>query len=659
MTVAADIAASLLAFLLMGLCLLPAGWLAARRLGLDDARAAWSLLLGIALVPMLVTVLARPLGLSAALAGLGAAILIAVLRLHRADERQALAESLAGLRDKRLLWGGALWLCAGWLLIADLTLGGGLSLSGVLVDYAKHISVTDAVSRTGVPPINPSFHPPGEPTPLFYYYYWFLLCSLADVLGGSLVAARHAVYAGTLWAGLALVAVIRVYAGDVRGQDVRSVTVVAAGLLLVTGLDLVPFLVIHLHAALAGGVPGPLPDLEWWNEQVTAWLSAVLWVPHHVAALVVCLAGFKLAERGGALAAACAGAGFAAALGMSVWVTLAAAVIAAAWCAVMLARGDWRGLGRWLAAGAIGLALALPFIIDLAASSRTGAAPVGFAIREFFPVTRAADFFGADVACGSGCRLLLLPLNYALELGLFALAAVLYWRRRSGGGPPERGERFLVVQTLAALLLCSLAKAQMAATNDLGWRGMMFVQFPLLLWSAPVVADLWNRRPQSGAALRWMKAAALLGVAATLIAAVQLRLQPPDAARADLRRTYLWIAEHTASDAIIQHDPALTLEPLHTVYGGRQSVLSDRHHGHLYGVSPDRVTALMRPLAEMFAAPPLPAGQVAARARSHGIAYLVVKQGDAVWTRPDAWPWQVEPVFATATTRVVAVADLR
>ena len=39
-------------------------------------------------------------------------------------------------------------------------------------DYVKHVSVTSAISRTGLPPVNPSFHP-GEPYTLFYYYFWF------------------------------------------------------------------------------------------------------------------------------------------------------------------------------------------------------------------------------------------------------------------------------------------------------------------------------------------------------------------------------------------------------------------------------------------------------------------------------------------------------
>src|SRR5712692_874883 len=50
-------------------------------------------------------------------------------------------------------------------------------------DYHKHIFVTDAISRTGVHPVNPVFHP-GRPLPLFYYFWWHLVCSMVDGLSG-------------------------------------------------------------------------------------------------------------------------------------------------------------------------------------------------------------------------------------------------------------------------------------------------------------------------------------------------------------------------------------------------------------------------------------------------------------------------------------------
>lgn len=649
-----DILATAVAVVLFGLCVLPLGWLATRRLALAGDGAAWTVLLGTALTTLVAALASRFLGMAAAWAMLAGTAAVAALSLLRAEERRALAAALAPLADRRLLIGLALWLAGGWLVIADIQVGGGLSLSGVLVDYAKHVSVTDAISRTGVPPVNPNYYPE-QPLPLFYYYYWFLLCSLVDQLGGDLVTAKHAVFAGTLWGGGLLLAALRLYAGTLDDTEMPASrrTAIAAALLLVTGLDLLPFVAIHLNAAVQG-LPGPMPDLEWWNEQVTAWLAVALWVPHHLGALAICLAAFLLLNAAPPdrqdlrwSRAAVAGLIFTASLGTSIWVTMTAAVIAAAWCAVLMVWGERATLAVWIAAGTVAALTALPYIQEVAAARQGGNAAVALGIREFFPLTRADRLLGIDIECGQLCRLAVLPLNYVLEFGFFALAGILYWRRH--GWPKTSGERFLLTAALAALAFCSVVKANVAA-NDLGWRGLMFTQFALLLWAAPLVAEI-PRRPL-------LRAAAILGLGATLIQVVQLRAHPADPRDADLRRTYEWLASHTAEDAILQHNPAVMFEPLHALYGNRQAVFSDWLYGALYGIGADDAKALQSDLATLFASPALPSPAVADLAGRYHITHLVAKAEDPVWSVPDSWVWQSEPVFATTTTRVVAVADL-
>lgn len=651
MTILKDLAITLLAMGIFGTCVLPVGWVAGRWLAPPSARAAWTLLLGVALVPLGYYLLARFMGSNVAWTGLAAGVVLAVAGLRHADQRRDLTHTLKSLHDPRLLWAVALWVLGGWLIITDLQLGNRLSLSGVLMDYSKHVSVTDAISRTGIPPVNQSYYP-GTPQPLFYYYFWFLLCSLVDQLGGGLVTAKHAVFAGTLWAGALLVAALRVYADMLPGTKAATTTAVAAALLLVTGLDLMPFLTMYLHAALAGPVPGPLPDLEWWNEQITAWLSAVLWVPHHVAALAVCLTGFRLAERGG-FGPLIAGAAFACALGMSIWVTLTAAVIGGTWCLLLLLRRDGLGLMAWGLAGATALLLALPFVLDLHASQQSTGAPIAFSVREFFPLTRAYRLFGSDITCGQTCRLLALPLNYSLEFGFFGLTALIYWVHRWRRGPLSRNELFLLVQAAAALVFCSLFKSAIVL-NDLGWRGMMFVQFALLLWAAPIVTGF----AAAGRWQPWLKATAALGLAATTIQAIQLRSQPATERNADLRRTYEWIAAHTPVSAIVQHNPAVGFEGVHAMYGNRQAAYSDQLYARLYGIDPETAEKFGTTLEPLFADPPLPLPQIVALAHRFGISHLVAKAEDPVWHVRDSWLWAVKPLFATASARVVAVADL-
>ncbi len=60
-------------------------------------------------------------------------------------------------------------------------------------------------------------------------------------------------------------------------------------MLCVTGLDLLPvtYLGFAKHFWLS--------DMEWWNEpQITSWMGSLLWVPHHVGALLACFVGFLL-----------------------------------------------------------------------------------------------------------------------------------------------------------------------------------------------------------------------------------------------------------------------------------------------------------------------------------------------------------------------------
>jgi hypothetical protein len=97
-------------------------------------------------------------------------------------------------------------------------------------------AITASISRTGVPPQNPYFFP-GRPFPLHYHYFWFLLCSIVEQLGGVAVSPRHAIIAGTLWCGLGLMAVIALYMRFFQPKgavDVERRSVIAVALLSVT-----------------------------------------------------------------------------------------------------------------------------------------------------------------------------------------------------------------------------------------------------------------------------------------------------------------------------------------------------------------------------------------------------------------------------------------
>ena len=213
-----------------------------------------------------------------------------------------------------------------------------------------------------------------------------MLCGCVGRMGGSLFGARIAVIAGTLWSGIGLVAVIALYTqlcGELRNRDRRMLMAVA--LLGVTGLDIVP-LVIRL--LLSGRFDA---SSEWWNEPVLSWVNSVFWQPHSIAALVACITGLLAIREKRLDGAIVAGAAFASAAGLSIYVTFVFAVFVVVWL-VML---RFRSREIWVA-GVVGIALGASYLSELfrgsggagADSGGSSALPIQFARCVHFILQR-------------------------------------------------------------------------------------------------------------------------------------------------------------------------------------------------------------------------------------------------------------------------------
>ncbi len=690
-----DLTSTAAAFVLFPLFVVVPGFVIGRLTGAAAFREQslpWQILLAalfsIAVCPILTYLLARTGSFFPVWAAYG---LIWLLFLGLATEiglARAGRAAAGVLRRRWAICAILLWLVIGYLMLADIELDGGLSLSMLVHDYLKHVAITDAISRTGVPPANPSLYP-GAPLDLFYYYLWFLLCSLVDRLGGSLIGPIQAVHAGALWTGLILMATLFVFVRHMAIGGGKTLIPPRYGLalflLLVTGLDILPLAALGFLHAWAGSGPGIPADLQWWNEQISAWTGAMLWVPHHIAALVACLTGFlvlrHLAARPWRLrdlpAAAVAGLAFASAAGMSVWVTLVAAACFALWCGFVLAAGRRNEILPHLVAGAVALVAAFPFLLDLAGAHRLDLAPLRFAVREFWPLTKSLQWFGAGVDCGAGCLLLLLPVNYALELGFFLLAVPYYWRARLKRGKLTADELLFLTLTGVSVLICTFLRADIY-NNDLAWRGFMFAQFFMLLWSLPVAAAVLSPLLKGGAArpppsetgngLPWtapgragrtiLAAAIVLGLLATTAEMLRLRLRPAEEQVLALRRIYEWIDENTPRTAVVQHNPGRKVDLFHALYGHRQTAVSDELYGILYGVGGELFDTVHVPVLGIFqASADLP--RVLGVCERFGIDFLVVKATDPIWDDPSAWASSAVPIHENTYARVFSVKDLR
>ncbi|WP_142988264.1 hypothetical protein [Granulicella rosea] len=575
----------------------------------------------------------------------------------------------------------ALAMLAGWTLFAifeliDLPVGARLYMSSAVYDHALRTAFVDAVARTGVPPVNPLYWP-GHASTMRYYYFWYVLCAVVVKLAG--VSARSALIASCVWSGYGLASLIALftrYFDDVPPARVRQRVLTGLALLTVTGFDLLPVL-----GSVAAGKS--LADPEWWaQDQVTSWMDALLWAPHHMAAVIACLTGFLLiwveGERRRWLVAVVAGAGFAGAFGLSTWVALGFAILMCGWLAWLLATGSRRRASLLLAAGAVAAVLLLPYLRELrgadqAAVATTAGSPapathlLGFGPRRIlssgilssvpgFRSLRETHPYGEEQLAG----IVLLAPGYVLELGFFGVVLVLGLRRWRILGEANRTGLALAI---ACLILTGLVRSTVIANNDFAMRVTLVAQFLLLLLAARMFGG-WK-----GDARLAMLALAGFGVLGTVVQAVWLRgFLPFEESRQ--RAGYVDLAERNAAfhtafnemgqrvprDAVIAYRPE-TLDFYNLVVTlnlGRQALNAIPECNTAFGGSAVPCAGIRKNLASIYDAVKLPGPEAQNLCRSMNADYLVATRWDAVWTRPGSWAWTLPPVVATDAVHIVS-----
>jgi hypothetical protein len=470
------------------------------------------------------------------------------------------------------------------------------------------------MTRTGVPPINPSYYP-GHPVKLtFLYFFWYILGSILDIAGGKLVDARTALFASIIWCGIALMALIAFYLRLRDGRDAGKIwrrALIGIASLTITGLDIIPAIALMRYGH------GALGDLEQWNEQITAWIGSLLWVPHHVASLIAGIVGVMLVHsvRGKPsgkqfVALIFAGAAFASALGLSVWVTLVLVIFWGIWMLCLYFQKEQRTLLLpMFTAGVVALLLAEPFLLGLlsgSGSGGSGAFPIAFDVRAF----RLADPFlvNSSFLWKSFIRLLLLPLNYFLELGFFFLVAFVWLKTNKG---ELRKNPFYFAETLllgVAFLLGTFARSTLIDNNDLGWRAWLPGQFVLLIWGVDVLEG-FIKSPRSRFVLSQrtkynLVLLAVLGVSTTILDVTLLRFAyyfsfGTEAGRQiySARQAYTVINQMLPKNVIVQYNPSGAINRPSGLYGMRQSAISDRT---VYGVPFNEYHVKVAAVSEIF-----------------------------------------------------------
>lgn len=578
----------------------------------------------------------------------------------------------------------AVWIAVCFISLPDMQWGQKIYSTAATWDYSVRGPFIASALRTGAPPANPFFYP-GHFVPARYYYYWSVLCAVPAFLSG--VSARVTLYGSCLWSGLLLAAMIPIYLKHFLEQSskLRTASLVGIAMLAVTGLDLIPTLGI-----IAFGHVHPPADMEWWDpSQIASLLDEFIWVPHHVAALVACLAAYlflwKATHKGDFWTRiwliALATLGFSSAAGLSVYVTFVFGGFILTWVAYLLLRGKISAAVLHGAAGALALLLSIGYIRDLlgpgASASGSGGVSghfVAFALRQ---LPFVFDFH--NKLANFSLWALLTFLILSLELGIYMLIGLLQashdWRRWRS--LPE-AQRALWVMGGSCLVIILFVRSTVIGANDLAWRGAMVLQFVLLLWAAVYLTNRFSvhrESPARGLSDPQLFDATLylllaIGSASTLYQLGMLRVYAflsdryhwtdfMQLANGDetfaLRSAYAEIDRVAPANAVVQYNPDSKLTTSMLVYSRYQQAAADPGCNTPFGGSAAECAPVEAALQDIFDPH---AGGFSSKAevdkicQSLHINVLLVNALDPVWNRKDSWVWQDTPVIQNQFVRV-------
>jgi len=627
------------------------GWLGAKDV-MPPRGWGIALLFSFAVLPVSLSLVARFAGLDAAVA-------------------VQLVLAAAGIPATRKMGWPPLWsvlgllacsLVVGWATI-DFRFGGNLYQPTVAVDMVKHVATVNSMVSWGLPLTDPFV---SRVQPAGYYYFFYTVAAVPVRLTMGVIDARAAVGALAVLDGAAALALAALLWRKAEPESPLSRNVILAlvALLLCGNLDIVP----GFAAGIARHV-WPI-EIEWWNEQIAPWTLSLIWVPHHILALVAGVFGLILiAERPGIPSVTAGGLAFASCAGVSVWIGLGTALAAAFWLVSLICRKRYRLALTLVAAGCLAAVLLVPETLDILHGRADQVSPIALTVRSFGPLKAImSPGFVRGVL-----SFLLLPVNYFFEFGIFAVGAVVYWRERRAPATTEAA-RILVFAAAAGLLLGTFARSTLI-NNDLGWRVMLLPQLAFLIWTAAVIRS-HGRDGQFSLAdfRRWpsaMGALLLIGYAGNAYELASMRAYPflapnvtlvPETVLhpeldAELTSAYGWANSHVPRSAILQHNPVAAPRVLDFGLYGRNRVAVADSEAALYGASKSEVDARLAAIAPIFTAPSA-AAQVRARAAAEGIDVLVVSSADPIWSDVHGWVWSAPVLFASPHVRLIATRDL-
>ncbi len=526
----------------------------------------------------------------------------------------------------------------------------GVHLAAPIFDHAK-IAVIDAMTRQGLPPVNPVFGTAGAAGRLAYYYLWhFSAAELALTLHVSGWEADIGLTWFTAFASLLLMMALAVWLSKRAGAAILVVALAASASLrevlsLVFGnYELAPFL--QSPTGLAG------------------WLFQTAWVPQHlmsascviVAMLLLVHYAQRLQPAYLLILALVAAAGFESSAFVG-GVTFAIATVVSApllFAAIATKRRLTAGLGL-TASALIALCIAAPFIHDqfaMVAGREAGAIGVQHfeVLGDLFPqaLRRILDV--------PAYWLILLPLEFPATFIAGALSLIVL-SRRAAPGPERTAVQLFGVLAVTGLAISWLLVSTLGDNNDLSLRAILPAAVILIVATAAGIVAAPDR------AVRAAIAAVAFGglilslpdTAAMIYANWRGNAAADESVFAQAPELWSALRRYAPANARIANNP-LYLQDL-TPWPGNMSwaLLADRNScfgGREMAIPfaplpPERREAINSQFIRIFAGQAAPA-DVGELATKYGCDVVVVVPQDGAWTKD---PFAGSAVYRLAESR--------
>jgi hypothetical protein len=602
------------------------------------------------------------------------------------------------------------WIAFVILSLVDYQSNQRLFMSLTFYDIGARTNWANSVLRTGIPPANP-FYFYLHTANLRYYYFWLADCAV--VAKFSHLSLRSVIGAGCIWSGFLLEALTGLYLKYFLavGARLRRQFLLAALLPAVGSFALLIYFwnMIVLHI--------PPPGDVWYAGQIADFVNFFLFYPHHLAGMVCCMFALLLAWM-------CPNSGrdriaslvfivlaLASSFGLSVYVAFAFFLVMLCWAICKLLKSQWRMPALLFAGGLLAAVLLAPYLYEITHSASkmagtggaNGGRPFAWGVRETIPPGRLAhsallQWLSATHprAARALAKLILMPEGFALELGVYFLALLIFlipsWRGRR---PLSSPQRMLVFMALVTFPFTAFIRSSVIAINDFGMHSALFIQYPLLLLLSEILIA-WKLQPAPTATPAAVPAipeqpaglpgpspqllrslvtlAILIGVLSTTWRVLVLRFILPlseiNAAQAQNpqvaelpHKAYIAYLGYRELDsripptAVVQFNPNgdwMFWKNVDLININRQAAITGNKPwcGAELGGDPSGCPAMLASIPPLFTAT-ASAQQARSACRAFGIHYLVATTYDPPWTNPTSWVWTLPPIVTNPEFRAL------